>query len=274
MIVYSATLDIPREVALHLAALLRAEHRRRGSRRGRRALGCFRQAVVVLRWFIDNTRVCQLADDNRISVPTTYRLLHEGITLLADEAPDIHQAIERAQTAGLTHLLLDGTLISTDRVAAKTLNAKGREIDLWYSGKHKYHGGNVQVITGPNGFPLWTSEVEPGSTHDLTAARIHALPALYEAARQGLLTLTDMGYIGAGIGIRTPVKRPPGNQLAQEHLAYNAVQTGLRAIGERGNSLLKTTFKALRRVSLDPSRIGDITAAALVILQWKTHRTT
>jgi hypothetical protein len=34
---------------------------------------------------------------------------------------------------------------------------------------------------------------------------------------------------------------------------------------ERGNSLLKTTFKALRRVSLRPWRIGGITAAAFVL---------
>jgi hypothetical protein len=36
--------------------------------------------------------------------------------------------------------------------------------------------------------------------------------------------------------------------------------------------LLKTTFKALRRVSLDPSRITQITAAALVLLQLEHGR--
>jgi hypothetical protein len=274
VIAYSATLDLPREVALHLAGLLRGERLARGTRRGRRSLGCFKQAVLALRWFLDGTRVSQLAHDNGVSVPAAYRYLHEAVDLLAAQAPDIHTAIERARTAGLTHLLLDGTLIRTDRVAARTLNTRGRETDLWYSGKHKHHGGNVQVITAPDGYPLWTSPVEPGSVHDLVAARAHALPALYKAAAEGLLTLTDMGYIGAGIGIRTPVKRRPGNELAQEHLAYNAVQTALRAVGERGNSLLKTTFKALRHVSLDPSRIGDITAAALVILHLRDQRTT
>jgi hypothetical protein len=44
--------------------------------------------------------------------------------------------------------------------------------------------------------------------------------------------------------------------------------------GERGNSLLKTTFKALRRVSLCPWRIGAITAAALVLLHREHDRTT
>ncbi|MEH1017485.1 IS5/IS1182 family transposase, partial [Micromonospora sp. CPCC 206060] len=48
----------------------------------------------------------------------------------------------------------------------------------------------------------------------------------------------------------------------------------LRAIGERGNSLLKTTFKALRNVSLDPWRIGKIVAAALALLHFDHARTT
>jgi hypothetical protein len=50
--------------------------------------------------------------------------------------------------------------------------------------------------------------------------------------------------------------------------------TGLRAIGERGNSLLKMTFRALRNVSLDPWRIGAIVAAALVLLHYDHARTT
>ena len=44
--------------------------------------------------------------------------------------------------------------------------------------------------------------------------------------------------------------------------------------GRRGNSLLKTTFKVLRRVSLCPWRIGAITAAALFLLDHQRGRTT
>jgi hypothetical protein len=50
------------------------------------------------------------------------------------------------------------------------------------------------------------SKVEPGSTHDITAARTHGLPALYPAAAGGLPTLTDKGYAGAGIGIMVSTK--------------------------------------------------------------------
>ena len=61
-----------------------------------------------------------------------------------------------------------------------------------------------------------------------------------------------------------------GRPQQQFNRAHNAV----RAIGERGNSLLKATFKALRNVSLCPWRIGRIASAALVILHIEQDRTT
>jgi hypothetical protein len=53
----------------------------------------------------------------------------------------------------------------------------------------------------------------------------------------------------------------------------NLLHAVTRAPAERGNFLLKTTFKALRRVSLCPWRIGAITAAALVLLHHVHGRT-
>jgi len=44
--------------------------------------------------------------------------------------------------------------------------------DLWFSGKHKQHGDNIQVLADPHGYPVWGSDVEPGSTHDITAALV------------------------------------------------------------------------------------------------------
>ncbi|GGJ69995.1 hypothetical protein GCM10010121_095800 [Streptomyces brasiliensis] len=74
--------------------------------------------MFVLRWFIDGSRLAQLACDNGLSTSTAYRYLHEGLTVLAARAPDLATALERAKEAGLTHLNLDGTVIRTDRVAA------------------------------------------------------------------------------------------------------------------------------------------------------------
>jgi hypothetical protein len=45
LIAYRAMLDVPRELVLELAKLLRAERRARGTRKGTRLLTCFRQAV-------------------------------------------------------------------------------------------------------------------------------------------------------------------------------------------------------------------------------------
>lgn len=65
-------------------------------------------------------------------------------------------------------------------------------------------------------------------------------------------------------------------QALGPHGAHPALRVGVcfRAIGERGNALLKMTFKALRNVSLDPWRIGRIVAAALVLLHFDHVRTT
>jgi hypothetical protein len=35
--------------------------------------------------------------------------------------------------------------------------------------------GNIQALSAPDGFQLWVSAVEPGSTHDLTAALVLTL---------------------------------------------------------------------------------------------------
>ncbi len=113
-----------------------------------------------VRWFLDGTRLAQLPRDNDLSTSTAYRYLHEGLTVLAAGAPDLSTALERAKAAGLTHLNLDGTVIRTDRVAAPGPYGA----DLWWSGKHKHHGGNVQVIATPDGWPIWVSPVRPGTT--------------------------------------------------------------------------------------------------------------
>src|SRR5438045_9780085 len=97
------------------------------------------------------------------------------------QAPDLHEALERAREEGTPFVILDGKLFASDRVAEQVTSVKGDEIDAWYSGKHHRPGGNVQAIMRPDGLPLWTSEAEPGHVHDITAAQTHALQALYRA---------------------------------------------------------------------------------------------
>jgi hypothetical protein len=262
--------------------MLAAHQQQRRTRRGRRALGPWRHAVLVLRWFLDGTRVAQLAVDNRIGRSTAYRYLHEGIDVLAAVAPSLHGALLAAKLAGHTHVGLDGTLVRTDRSKAvgPTTTADGRTVDLWWSGKHHHHGGNVQVVTAPDGWPLWTSDVRPGREHDVTCARAHPnlLPTLDTwSAERDRVVLADLGYEGENDRLVCPIKTPAkvgGQVLTVEQRTINVLHSATRAVAERGNSLLKTTFKALRRVSLCPWRIGAITAAALVLLHIEHDRTT
>jgi DDE superfamily endonuclease len=270
VIAYRATLDVPRELVQFTAKLLWAERRRRGTPKGSRALTCFWEAVLGVRWFRDRTAPEALARDHGISRATAYRYLDEVIAVLAEQAPDLHQALERAQDEGLPHVILDGKIIPCDRCKEPAVSVKGQVIDLWYSGKAHTHGGNIQAVLAPDGFPLWVSPVEPGSVHDLTAARAHALPALYAAAATGLPTLADPGYDGAGKGIHIPVKQPPdGRDLDINTRTRNALQRSLRCLGERGFALLNQRWRTLQHITASPGKIGDITRAALVLTHFE-----
>ena len=196
---------VPREVAGRGPPAARYPARQR-------ALTCFWQAVPGLRWFRDRAAADALARDHGISRATAYRYLDEVVIVLAEQAPELREALERAKDKGFSHLILDGKIIPCDRCKEPAVSVRGEVIDLWYSGKAHAHGGNVQAVLAPDGFPLWVSQVEPGSVHDITAARAHALPALYPAAAAGLPALADPGYEGAGIGILIPVKQPPGGR--------------------------------------------------------------
>ena len=279
-VTYTAVLPADADTVQFVSALLAADQRRRRTRPKRQALRRYRQVVLVLRWFLDGTRLAQLAADNRIGRSTAYRYLHEGIEVLAAAAPGLRGALLAARAAGHSHVTVDGTLIRTDRcrVAGPTARADRpeRRVDLWWSGKHAAHGGNIQVIAAPDGWPIWTSGVRPGREHDTTALRSHAeaLPLLAEWADEDHAALADLGYEGERTALTTPIKHGAGRRLTDDQRTVNLLHAATRAPAERGNSLLKTTFKALRRVSLCPWRIGAITAAALVLLHHVHDRTT
>jgi DDE superfamily endonuclease len=149
-------------------------------------------------------------------------------------------------------------------------------VDLWWSAKHANHGGNVQVITAPDGWPLWTSNVWPGRQHDTTALRERGeiLPLLTTWTDDDLRVLGDLGYEGEAAIITVAFKKPKDTACTDVQQQFSRAQNAVRAIGERGNSPLKTTFKALHNISLCPRIIGRITAAALVILHIDHNRTT
>jgi hypothetical protein len=271
---YSVTLDVPKELVGFVAKLLRTERRARGTRRNTRRLTCEKQAIFGLAWFRDKPDVERLGKGFGLSRATSYRYVQEVIDALARRAPDLHQALERAREHRLPHLILDGTVIGTDRVAAKTVGKKGKEIDLWYSGKTGDFGGNIQAIFAPDGFPLWFSDVLPGNTHDLTAARRQVL-AIVRPYLKDMPVLADCGYDGAGCGVLVPVKKPKdGSDLSVDNRTYNALLRAVRALGERGFALVSQRWKTLQHVTMSPSKIGDLARAALLLTHFEYRKIT
>jgi hypothetical protein len=257
---HRASLDVSAPVLKAVTGWVAHRRRRPGSRPALRAGTVHTQVVLVLRWLRHRLDVRTLAGDAQLSIATAYRYLHEALDVIAGHAPDLADVLTRARRGALPFLCLDGTLVPTDRVAARA----ERGHHLWYSGKHHAFGGSVQVLCDPGGFPLWVSDVRPGSTHDLTAARELVLPALYPHAARGLPVLADKGYTGAGVGVHVPVRRHPDGPLHTDNRCYNRLITALRAPAERGHALLGR-WRALDRVTVSPQRIGAIAAAALVL---------
>jgi hypothetical protein len=75
------------------------------------------------------------------------------VKVLAAQAPDLTDALERVRDEGWAYVILDGTVVASDRDSAPTLSKKGQVIDWWYSGKAHHHGGNLQAAMRPDGLP-------------------------------------------------------------------------------------------------------------------------
>jgi DDE superfamily endonuclease len=148
----------------------------------------------------------------------------ETVELLAARAPKLRRAVRDARKAGYACVVLDGTLIPIDRVAADR---------PFYSGKHTKHGMNLQVIASPHGDILWVSGALPGSVHDKKAEWIWGVLAELEAA--GLVTLADKGYLGSRYA-KIPYR---GKNKPESQKQANRAHAQLRAPGERANAQLK-----------------------------------
>ena len=103
-------------------------------------------------------------------------------------APTLDQAIEVARRKAF--VILDATLPRTDRVGM----AGGRDRP-YYSGRHKAHGVNVQVINDPAGRLVWISPAQPGARHDMGAAREHRI--IDALTHTSVTAIADTAYQGA-----------------------------------------------------------------------------
>src|ERR1700721_1226815 len=228
-----------------------------GSRRHRASIGSAwrklnpgQQALLVLAYLRKGETFADLAAGFGVGTATGWRYVNETVALLAARAPRLRKAVRDARKAGYAYVVLDGTLIPIDRVAADR---------PFYSGKHKRHGMNLQVIASPDGDILWVSGALPGAVHDKKAEWTWGVLAELEAA--GLVTLADKGYQGS-----TYAKLPyRGKNKPESQKQANSAHAKLRAPGERANAQLKT-WRILRKLRSCPWRAPH-PAKAIHVLQ-------
>ena len=252
MLFYPAALPLSRQTLTLVSRIIRQHRRELGS--VWRKLTPANQALLVLVYLRKGEPFAEIADGFEISTATCWRYVNETVELLALRAPKLRPALRKATKQGMAYVIVDGTLVPIDRIAADR---------PFYSGKHRTHGMNLQVISSPDGELLWVSGDLPGSTHDTAAARIWQVLSALEKA--GLIALGDKGYQGfdpTGKTVITPYK---GQDKPESQKDANRAHARLRGPGERANAQLKT-WRILRKIRCCPRRTGRI-AKAIHVLQ-------
>ncbi|MFF1603455.1 transposase family protein [Streptomyces mirabilis] len=248
MLGYPSGISLSSSTLQFLARHLRQRRREIGSRW--RRLSARRQALLALAHLRCGDAYSQLAAAFRIGIATVYRYLREAVEVLSALAPSLEQAITTA--AAKAFVILDGTLLPIDRIAADR---------PFYSGKHKKHGMNVQVITDPFGRLLWASPALPGAVHDIKAARTHDIPAAL--AQAGIRCWADKAYQGAGGTVRVPY-RGRWDKLSAGQRAVNTSHAKIRALGEQALATLKA-WRLLRKLRCSTTRITGVVQAVLAL---------
>jgi hypothetical protein len=247
MLFYRAALPLSSKTLNFTAGIIRRHRASIGSLW--RKLNPGQQALLVLAYLRKGETFADLAAGFEVGTATAWRYVNEVVALLAARAPKLRTAVRDAKKAGHAYVIVDGTLIPIDRVA------KDRP---FYSGKHKKHGMNLQVIASPHGDLLWVSGALPGSVHDKKAEWIWGVIAELEAA--GLVTLADKGYQGS-TWAKVPYK---GKGKPESQKQANRAHAKLRGPGERANAQLKT-WHILRKLRSCPWRAGQLTKAIHVL---------
>ncbi|MFI5758365.1 IS5 family transposase [Streptomyces sp. NPDC051569] len=248
MLVYPSGVDVSSSTLRFLAEQLR-RHRRAISSRWRR-LSAGRQALLALAHLRVGHTYAQLAAGFGVGTTTAYRYVTEAVDLLAALAPTLADAVRTASTKAF--VLLDGTLLPIDRIAAD---------QPFYSGKHKRHGMNVQVLTDPFGRLLWASPALPGAVHDIRAAREHGI--IDALAQADITCWADKGYRGAGGTVRIPYWGR-WDTLSPGQKAVNRSHAKIRALVEQAMATLRN-WRLLRKIRCSTTRITALVKAVLTL---------
>jgi Helix-turn-helix of DDE superfamily endonuclease len=135
MLFYPAALPLSRQTLSYVTGIIR-RHRRQICSPWRK-LSPGQQALVALAYLCKGETFAELAAGFGIGTATAWRYVTETVALLAARSPKLPKALRKATKAGHAYVVIDGTLTPIDRVAADRPS---------YSGKHRRHGMNLQVI--------------------------------------------------------------------------------------------------------------------------------
>ena len=262
MLVYPSSMPVSNRALQVLADALRQHRTAMGSRWRRLSPG--RQALLVLAHLRKGETYTALAGGFGVGTTTVFRYVREGVDVLAAVAPTLDQALDVARRKAF--VILDGTLLSIDRVGMASGYDRG-----FFSGKHKRHGVNVQVIADPAGRLVWASPALPGARHDMGAAREHGIIDALNTA--GVHTVADTAYQGGGPAVRVPQRRRRRDpdtdryrRLSRAQKEVNAAHARQRGPGERANAQLKS-WKVLQKIRSCPRRASDLVKAVTVLIQ-------
>ena len=216
----------------------------------KQALGLFKAVVVTLCYLRRNHVQQELGEFFGASQPTISRTIARYTTVLGELLKEWVPTVEDLDPTA--QLIVDGTLLPCWSWA--------NHPELW-SGKHRTTGLNVQVACTLSGGLAWVSDPTPGKTHDVAALRESGL--LDNPSRPA--HLGDKGYIG--LGMITPVRKPPGGELHESQKQFNTQVNSIRYQIERAIANLKT-WRILHTDYRRPLRTFPETISTVIALEF------
>lgn len=182
-----------------------------------------------------------ISRDLRRLLPTIQTYLPCPAVWTLDEAePDMLAIPPQPDADAPLRVLVDATEQRVSRPSDPLIQAD------YYSGKKKGHTLKTQLVTDADHHILAISEAVPGALHDKTVAdRVGTITRLpddteldadkgYQGLANGVPLLTICDPISGAraqvprVRVLTPVKKPPGGELAEADQTYNAILGALR----------------------------------------------
>jgi hypothetical protein len=187
------------------------------------SLSLFKSVVVTLCYLRRNHVQEEIAETYEVSQPTISRTIAQYAPVLGEVLKEWVPTLDDVDLD--QQLIIDGTLLPCWSWADHP--------ELW-SGKHRTTGVSVQVACTLRGHLAWVSDPSPGRTHDAKALRDSGIFDDEAAPAH----LGDKGYIG--LGMITPVRKPPGGELHESQHSFNTQVNSIRYQIERSIAHLKT----------------------------------